>query len=90
MLEPARSRECARALAEDVAALAPWSADGFKSAVQSLGKRLGIKGKDLFQPVRVALTGRTHGPELPLVADLLGPSRVIARLEAASKSTASS
>lgn len=79
---PAGRAVCA-ALADDIAALAPWSADGFKSAVQSLGKRLGIKGRDLFQPVRVALTGRTHGPELPLIAGLLGRERVVARLRAA-------
>ena len=88
--EAPRAREVCAALAADVAGLAPWSADGFKSAVQSLGKRLGIKGKDLFQPVRVALTGRTHGPELPLVAELLGPGRAIARLEAAARSPAPS
>jgi nondiscriminating glutamyl-tRNA synthetase len=46
-----------------------------KSAIQSLGKRLGIKGRDLFQPVRAALTGRTHGPELPLLGELLGRER---------------
>jgi nondiscriminating glutamyl-tRNA synthetase len=70
-------------LAGDLRGLAPWTADGFKSAVQSAGKRLGVKGRELFQPVRVALTGRTHGPELPLIAELLGRERSIARLESA-------
>ena len=55
----------------------------FKSAVQRVGKELGRKGRDLFQPVRVALTGRTHGPELPLVAELLGHQRCVVRLSAA-------
>ena len=31
-------------------------------------------------PVRAALTGRTHGPELPLVAELLGAERCERRL----------
>lgn len=84
-LEPAPARELCGALARDLAALAPWSADGFKSAVQSLGKRLGIKGRELFQPVRAALTGRTHGPELPPLAELLGRERVIRRLESAAR-----
>jgi nondiscriminating glutamyl-tRNA synthetase len=43
-----------------------------------------VKGKGLFQPVRIALTGRLHGPELPLVAELLGKNTCIGRLEAAS------
>jgi glutamyl/glutaminyl-tRNA synthetase len=42
-----------------------------------------VKGRELFQPLRAALTGRTHGPELPLVAELLGRERCVARLERA-------
>jgi nondiscriminating glutamyl-tRNA synthetase len=84
-LEPPAARQLCAAFASDVRALAEWSADGFKSALQSLGKRLGVKGRDLFQPVRAALTGRGHGPELPLVASLLGQERCARRLEAAAR-----
>ena len=38
--------------------LADWSADAVKSALQRVGKNLGLKGRELFQPVRVAVTGR--------------------------------
>jgi len=71
------------ALADELRGLAEWSGDTFKSAVQSVGARLQIRGRDLFQPIRAALTGRTHGPELPLVAELLGRERAVARLRAA-------
>ena len=54
------------------------------------GQRLGVKGRDLFQPVRVALTGRTHGPELPLVAELLGRERACARAAPRAASVAAS
>ena len=70
------------ALAAELEPLASWSGEAVKSALQSLGKRLGLKGRELFQPVRAALTGRTHGPELPLVAELLGRERCLARLKA--------
>jgi len=83
--EPARAL-CA-ALAADLEGLAEWSGETVKSAIQSAGRRLGLKGRDLFQPVRAALTGRTHGPELPLVADLIGRDRVVARLRSASQSS---
>jgi nondiscriminating glutamyl-tRNA synthetase len=79
-----RAAEICAALASELESLAQWSGDGVKSAIQSLGKRLGVKGRDLFQPVRAALTGRTHGPELPLVAEALGRDRCLARLHAAS------
>jgi nondiscriminating glutamyl-tRNA synthetase len=55
--------------------------DAFKHAMKEVGKRLGRKGGDLYMPVRAALTGRTHGPSLVAVAELLGPERVDRRLE---------
>ncbi|MBI3539321.1 MAG: glutamate--tRNA ligase [Candidatus Eisenbacteria bacterium] len=83
---PQAAALCA-ALATAFAALAEWSAERVKSAIPSAGRDLGLKGRDLFQPVRAALTGRTHGPELPTVAELLGRERCIARLRAAAART---
>ncbi|MFM8558919.1 MAG: glutamate--tRNA ligase [bacterium] len=77
-----RSGEAAAALG----ALADWRADGVQSAIRKVGADLGVKGRDLFQPVRAALTGRTHGPELPLVAELLGRVRCVERLTRAGRS----
>jgi nondiscriminating glutamyl-tRNA synthetase len=66
--------------ADAFAALAEWNPDGIKSAIQSAGRALGVKGRELFQPLRAALTGRTHGPELPAVAFALGRERCVSRL----------
>lgn len=45
----------------------------YQQWTQALKTELGVKGKALFMPLRVALTGKQHGPELaPLVA-LLDP-----------------
>jgi nondiscriminating glutamyl-tRNA synthetase len=79
---PRAAAVCAAAAAA-LAALADWRADAVKSAIQSVAPALGVKGRELYQPVRAALTGRTHGPELPLVAELLGRERSLARLERA-------
>lgn len=38
------------------------------------------KGKALFQPLRLALTGREHGPEMKNLLPLIGPARAKARL----------
>lgn len=40
----------------------------------------GRKGKALFMPLRLALTGQDHGPELPVLLPLLGREKVLARL----------
>ena len=75
----AAKRVCA-GVADAYAALAEWNPEGIKSTLQAAGKQLGVKGRELFQPVRAALTGRTHGPELPLVALALGQQRSVSRL----------
>ena len=82
-LEGDRAAGLCEALARSLDGLAEWNGEQVKSAVQSLGKSVGLKGRELFQPVRAALTGRTHGPELPRVAELLGRARCVARLKAA-------
>ena len=56
---------------------------GFKKLLQESGQKLGLRGKELFGPVRAALTGSTHGPELPLLYEALGAERVRQRLQAA-------
>jgi glutamyl-tRNA synthetase len=40
----------------------------------------GRKGKDLFHPLRLALTGLDHGPELAKLLPLIGRERALARL----------
>lgn len=73
------------AAARELSELAEWSAAGVQSAVRAAGVRANVKGRELFQPVRAALTGRTHGPELALVALLLGRERSLERLTSAAQ-----
>jgi len=84
VLADVKAQEVCWALSDELEKLDLLDADSFKSAMKTIGSRLSVTGKSLFQPVRVALTGRLHGPELPLIADLLGKSTCIGRLIAAS------
>ena len=43
----------------------------FKTWSKAVGEVLGRKGKGLFMPLRVALTGRSSGPDLPAQLQLL-------------------
>lgn len=52
----------------------------FKAVSQELQGRLQIKGKSLFQPLRVALTGELHGPEMAAIFELLSMEQIVARL----------
>ena len=55
--------------------------DNFKPVVSQVQKETGIKGKDLFMPLRLALTGVEHGPELGLIAFVLGKEEVLKRIK---------
>lgn len=64
---------------ENTPDLTPESAGAMLKAVQ---QETGAKGKGLFMPVRVALTGQTHGRDLNRTIALLGRDKVMARLKA--------
>lgn len=51
-----------------------------KAFLEEMKSRTGAKGKQLFLPLRAALTGRLDGPELAKVYELLEPSRLHRRL----------
>lgn len=52
----------------------------FKALSQAVKTATGAKGKGLFQPLRAALTGEVHGPEMGRLMTLLPLERVRARL----------
>jgi glutamyl-tRNA synthetase len=54
-----------------------------KKAVDEIGKSLGLKGKDLYWPVRVAISGKTQGPDLGSIISILGKIRLSTRVDAA-------
>lgn len=53
----------------------------YARVLDALRAELGIKGKALFMPLRVALTGETHGPELADIFELLSVAEIVRRLE---------
>ncbi|QGQ43970.1 glutamate--tRNA ligase [Metabacillus sediminilitoris] len=58
-----------------------FSAETIKASIKSVQKATGQKGKNLFMPIRVAITGQTHGPDLPKSIAVLGRNKVISRLK---------
>lgn len=61
----------------------PFEADSVKKAIKGVQKETGIKGKNLFMPIRVAVTGQQHGPQLNDAIELLGREKVLSNLEKA-------
>jgi glutamyl-tRNA synthetase len=62
---PVVERDFATKLAEDLRAHGtPSDEAGYKAMVERLKTTTGLKGKALFMPLRLAITGLEHGPEL--------------------------
>lgn len=57
----------------------PWDADTWKQWTDAVKANSGRKGKALFMPLRIALTGRSSGPELAGLLPLLGREETLAR-----------
>ena len=71
-------------LAETLAR-APWNDDALEAELRGLAKRLGVGAGKLFQPLRLALTGRSASPGIFDVLAVLGRARSVRRVEAALK-----
>lgn len=52
-----------------------------KEALKAITKELGLGGKKVFMPIRIALTGRTQGPELHDLIPLIGVAEVKRRIK---------
>ena len=70
------------AAAETLAELEPFDAASIEQALRSLAERLGLKARDAFQPIRVAVTGSKISPGLFESIELLGREKTLTRLSA--------
>lgn len=59
----------------------PWDEGTWGPFTKAVQAATGKKGRDLFHPLRLALTGLDHGPELKKLLPLMGRTRALARLK---------
>jgi glutamyl-tRNA synthetase len=77
------------AAAETLADVEPFEAEEIETALRGLAERLGLKPREAFQPIRLALTGSTVSPGLFESLELLGRDESLARLEGSGRGGAS-
>jgi glutamyl-tRNA synthetase len=58
----------------------PWGAESWSAWTDAVKQASGAKGRALFHPLRLALTGREDGPEMKKLLPLIGRTRTAARL----------
>jgi len=59
---------------------APWDETSWRSWTTAVKEHTGAKGRALFMPLRRAITGRDHGPDMGSLLPLIDPEIVKARL----------
>jgi glutamyl-tRNA synthetase len=71
------------AMTGEAASLVPDCLDenSWSALTQTLKERTGAKGKKLFMPLRLALTGQSRGPEMAVLLPLIGPEKARLRLK---------
>nr|WP_200810740.1 glutamate--tRNA ligase [Garciella nitratireducens] len=69
--------EAFRKKIKEIKTLDPNSA---KKVVKEIQKEQGIKGKNLYMPIRIMLTGQMHGPDIMKIIAVLGKERILERL----------
>jgi glutamyl-tRNA synthetase len=87
-IEPPSLSHDERLLVKDAAAIAEqldWSAEPWRTLTEQLKQSTGKKGRELFHPLRLALTGRESGPEMAGLIQRMGKDRAVERLSAAAK-----
>jgi glutamyl-tRNA synthetase len=82
-LSAAETRPLLEAAREALAGLSVWETRAIEAALRGLAEQRGVKVGDLFTPIRVAVTGSTASPPLFETLAVLGPERVMARLQTA-------
>jgi glutamyl/glutaminyl-tRNA synthetase len=78
-----RVRDLLRRLRSALAATGTWDVPTIEAAVRGAAEQLGVESKVVIHPLRVALTGKTIGPGLFELIDVLGRDRVLERLDQA-------
>ncbi|MDE2164399.1 MAG: glutamate--tRNA ligase [Alphaproteobacteria bacterium] len=59
----------------------PWDEATWSAWTKAVAAATGAKGRELYHPLRLALTGREHGPELKKLLPLIGRAKALARLQ---------
>ena len=71
------------AMAEKIKEMEAFTPDNIRAGIKKLCKETGYKGAAVYMPIRVAVTGECHGPDIDKIMALMGEEKVLARLEKA-------
>ncbi len=79
--QEAKIQKILQCLIQQIQSVEKWDEMAFKQTMKNTQEQTSVKGKELWMPVRLALTLQEHGPELPLIAEIFGKEKCIKRLD---------
>ena len=79
ILEKESAAQVVQALGEYLKTAIGSPQENYLAAIKYTKEKTGAKGKDLFMPIRAALTGKMHGPELDKVFAIIGDDAALKR-----------
>ncbi len=65
---------------QEIEAISDWNIENISNAINNVKEKTGVKGKMLYMPIRIKVSGIMHGPELPDTIFLIGKDTVVDRL----------
>ena len=68
------------AFKQEIEAISDWNIENISNAINNVKEKTGVKGKMLYMPIRIKVSGIMHGPELPDTIFLIGKDTVVERL----------
>ncbi|AMB93926.1 glutamate--tRNA ligase [Aerococcus sanguinicola] len=76
VLETETAPVVVQAFRDKVDDIEPFTEENIMAAIKAVQKETGIKGKNLYMPLRVATSGEQHGPSIGLTIEVLGKDKV--------------
>ena len=65
---------------KEIESITEWNVENINEAINNVKEKAGVKGKMLYMPIRIKVSGIMHGPELPDTIYLIGKEKVLERL----------
>ncbi len=66
---------------EEVENIVNWSLEDITNVINNVKEKANVKGKMLYMPIRIAASGKMHGPELADTLYLIGRDKILERLK---------
>lgn len=64
----------------EIESITDWTVENINTAINNTKEKAGVKGKMLYMPIRIQVSGIMHGPELPNTIHLIGKETILNRL----------